>query len=129
MTIDYFDLEPDLEPITADISATNVILNYSATAETITASDAGGGQTLIDSDVAGESLTFNNPTSTLAINAGDTGVNTVAIGSLAASYPASIVINGGDGGDTVNLNGAISFSADRSLTVDAEVVNTPNPDI
>ena len=125
VTIDYFDLEADLKPITADISAANVILNYSAAAETIAVSDATGGRTLADSG-AGESLTFTNPTSTLTINAGDTGVNTVNVGSLAASYPASIVVNGGDGGDTVNLNGTIGFAADRSLTVDAEIINAPN---
>ncbi|MGZ0165047.1 MAG: hypothetical protein ACKVII_14085, partial [Planctomycetales bacterium] len=121
-TIDYVDLEP----ITANISVTNVVLNYSTTAETITASDAGGGRTLIDSDVAGESLTFNNPSGTLTINAGDTGVNTVNIGTLATSYPASIDINGGDAGDTVNLTGTVTFAANNSLTVDADTINAPN---
>ena len=116
-----------LEPITSNITAANVTLNFSDSAETIAVSDAGSGQTTVDSDVGGESTTFNNPTGTLTINAGDTGVDTINVGSLAASYPADLVINGGDGGDTVNLNGAISFAADKSLTVTALTVNAPNP--
>jgi hypothetical protein len=115
-----------LEPISSIINATNVTLDYSTTSEIITVSDAGSGQTTVDSDVGGETITFNNPTGTLTINAGDTGINTIEVGALAVSYPANIDINGGDGGDTVNLNGAITFAADKSLTVDAKTINTPN---
>ncbi len=114
-----------LEPITSNVTATNVTLNYSTTAETITVTDAGSGQTTVNSTV-GEVTTFNNPSGTLTINAGDTGVNTIDVGGLANNYPASIDINGGSGGDTVNLNGAITFAADRSLTVDALTINAPN---
>ena len=115
-----------LEPITSSITATNVTLNFSATAETITVSDAGSGQTTVDSDVGGETTTFNNPTGTLTINAGDTGANTIDVGALVASYPGSLDINGGNGGDTVNLNGAISFASGQSLSIDALTINAPN---
>jgi hypothetical protein len=112
-----------LEPITSTITAANVILNYSAAAETITISDAGGGSTTVNSTL-GEITTFVNPTTLLQINAGDTGVNTINVGALANPYPASIDINGGDGGDSVDLQGSITFAADQSLTVDADLIDT-----
>ena len=115
-----------LEPITSNINAIDVTLNYSASAETITVSDAFGGQTTVDSDLAGETTTFNNPSGTLTINGGNTGVNTIDVGALASSYPASINIVGGDGGDTVNFNGLLRLADDKSLTVNALTINTPN---
>ena len=95
--------------------------------ETITVTNPGGGQTKVDS-TAGEMVTFTNPTGTLTIHAGDTGVNAIDVGDLADNYPADIVIDGDDGGDTVNLNGAITFAVDKSLTVNAKTINMPNSD-
>lgn len=115
----------NIEPISSSINATDVTLNYSTAVETITVSDAGGGQTTVNS-TAGEITTFNNPTGTLTINSGDTGVNVIDVDSLLASYPANLDINGGNSGDTVNLNGAISFAAGKSLTVDGATINLPN---
>lgn len=63
----------ELEPITSSITATNVTLNYGATGETITVTNAGGGQTNVDS-TAGETTTFNNPSGTLTINTGDAAI-------------------------------------------------------
>ncbi|EMI16807.1 hypothetical protein RMSM_06269, partial [Rhodopirellula maiorica SM1] len=115
-----------LEPITSNVNATDVMLNYSTTAETISVTDAGSGQTTVDSNVGGEATTFNNPSGTLTVNAGDTGVNVINVGGLAASYPANISIVGGDGGDTVNLNGTVALAVDKSLTVNALSINIPN---
>ena len=113
-----------LEPITSTIDATNVTLNYSTTAETITVSDAGGGQTTVDSDVGGETVTFNNPTGTLTINAGDTGDDVIDIASLAASYPASVVIDGEGGTDTVTVDGDVVLNGkDLSVTADTITVD------
>ncbi|MEZ4870007.1 MAG: DUF4347 domain-containing protein [Caldilineaceae bacterium] len=114
-----------LEPIASNISATDVSLTYSTAAETITVANAGGGQTTVDSTV-GESVTFNDPSGTLTINGGDTGVNTVNVGALASNYPANLLIYGGSGGGTVNFNGALTLAANKALTVDALTVNTPN---
>ena len=114
-----------LEPITSTITATDVTLNYSTASETITVGDAGGGSTAVTS-TAGESVTFINPTGTLTINAGDTGVNTIDVDALVGSYPASLDIHGGNAGDTLNLNGAISFALNKSLTVVAATINLPN---
>ena len=111
-----------LEPITASIDATNVTLNYSTTAETITVTDATGGQTTADSDVAGEMVTFNNPTGMLTINAGDTGDDIIDILSLAANYAAHISIDGQGGSDTVNVNGAVSLD-NRDLTITADTID------
>ena len=115
-----------LEPITSSLDATSVTLNYSSTSETITVTDAGSGQTTVDSDVAGETTTFNNPTSTLSINAGNAGNDVINMDALAASYPGNLTINGGSGTDTVNLNAPLSFAAHKSLTVTSELINAAN---
>jgi uncharacterized delta-60 repeat protein/CSLREA domain-containing protein len=110
-----------LEPITSTIDATNVTLNYSVAAEAITVTDAGSGQTAVDSDVAGESVTFNNPIGTLSINAGDTGDDVINIDGLTPGYPAHLTIDGGTGTDTVGFHGAVSLD-NRNLTVTANTI-------
>ena len=111
-----------LEPITALISATNVTLNYSSMSETITVTDAGSGQTQVDSNAA-EVVTFNNPSGTLAINAGNTGDDVIDLTSLPANYPAHLTIDGQSGTDIVNVDGPLSFAAGESLTLDADQIS------
>lgn len=112
----------DLEPVTSNITATNVTLNYSAAAaETITVSNAGGNQTTVTS-TSGETVTFNAPTGTLRIDAGDTGTNIIRLEALANPYPANIDITGGDAGDAVELRGSNTLAADKSLTIDAGII-------
>ncbi|MFC7358296.1 HYR domain-containing protein [Jejudonia soesokkakensis] len=115
-----------LEPITSTINAQQVRLDYSNTSETITITDAGAGQTTVDSDVGGEIVTFNNPTMFFRIEAGDVGVNTFNFNSLAANFPANIAFVGGDGGDIINMNGAMDLSADKVLNLNARTINFPN---
>jgi hypothetical protein len=111
-----------LEPVSSTINATNVVLNYSGATETITVTDAGGGQTMVDS-TAGESVTFDNPTDLLEINAG-AGTDTINVTSFGAGFGATLDIDGeGDAGDTVNLNAAVSYAADKNLTVSAEIIS------
>ncbi|PHS14845.1 MAG: hypothetical protein COA78_05540 [Blastopirellula sp.] len=114
-----------LEPITSNIQAANVTLNYTNTSSTITISDAGSGQTLIDSDMA-EQVTFINPTDTLTINVREMGANIVDVNSLANNYPATVNIHGGAVRGTVNLNSMLSFAKDHSLVVEARTILTPN---
>lgn len=95
-------------------------------AETLTVSDAGSGQTTVTSTITASDVTFDNPTGTLTINAGDTNANTIDIDSLSADYSASIDINGGDAGDTVNVNAAVDLADDESLTIDAHTIALPN---
>jgi len=110
-----------LEPITANITATNVTLNYSNASETITVTDAGGGQTTVDS-TAGETVTFNNPSGSLTINGGG-GDDIFNITSLAANYPATITIDGQTGFDSFNLNGNVSLAADKNLSITCDTIN------
>jgi uncharacterized delta-60 repeat protein len=113
-----------LEPISSTISASDVTFHFSDAAETITVTDASGGPTTVDSDTAGESVTFNHPTGTLTVNTGGTSENIVNIDSLAADYPAGITIDGGTGVDTVNFNGVVSLNnKDLTITADALIVN------
>ena len=109
-----------LEPISSTITATNVTLNYSGTSETITVTDAGGGQTTVNS-TAGEITTFNNPTGTLTINAGG-GDDIVNVNSLDPAFAANIIINGEGNDDTVNLAAALTLGSGNT-TINAEDVN------
>uniref|UniRef100_UPI0030D83D28 beta strand repeat-containing protein n=1 Tax=uncultured Gimesia sp. TaxID=1678688 RepID=UPI0030D83D28 len=109
-----------LEPITSTVNATNVTLNYSGVSETITVTDAGGGQTTVNS-TAGEILTFGNPTGTLTINAGG-GDDIVNVNSLDPAFAANITINGEGNDDTVNLAAALTLGS-GDTTINAEDVN------
>lgn len=112
-----------LEPITSSIASDVVELIYTGDDETITVSDAGGGQTTVASTL-GELTTFNNPTELLKIIATN-GTDVVDVGALAAGY-VSIEIAGDDATDVVNFNGAITFAADHGLTVSSVgTVNLP----
>ncbi|MDY6986881.1 MAG: Calx-beta domain-containing protein [Thermodesulfobacteriota bacterium] len=109
-----------LEPISSTINATNVTLNFGDTSETITVTDAGGGQTTVTSTAA-ESVTFNNPTGSLTINAGG-GDDTIIIASLFASYPASVTIDGEAGSDAMNVNSTVSSNGNISLIADTVTI-------
>ncbi len=110
-----------LEPVTSTITAANVILNYGAASETITFTDAGGGQTMVDS-TAGESVTFANPTDLLEINAG-AGDDTVTVTSFGTGFGATLDIDGEGNSDTVNLNAAVTYAAGKNLTVAGETIS------
>ncbi|MHC4562515.1 MAG: Calx-beta domain-containing protein, partial [Planctomycetota bacterium] len=109
-----------LAPITSTITATNVALNYGVTSETITVTNAGSGQTTVDS-TAGESVTFDNPSGMLTIRGGD-GDDTVNMTSLATNY-AEIVIDGEGGADTMNVNGAVVLASGNGLSITADTIN------
>ncbi|WP_298867210.1 LamG-like jellyroll fold domain-containing protein, partial [uncultured Gimesia sp.] len=110
-----------LEPITSTITTADVTLNYSGVSETITITDAGGGQTTVNS-TAGELLTFANPTNSLTINTG-AGDDIIDINSLAANFTASLTINGEADNDTINANASISFDAGKLVEFNAETIN------
>ncbi|MDA1051398.1 MAG: tandem-95 repeat protein, partial [Planctomycetota bacterium] len=114
-TIEY----RNLEPITSTITATNVTLNYSTTAETITVTDAGGGQTRVNS-TDGETTAFDNPSTTLTINGGDTGADSINVNGFGTGFAAALVIDGQGGSDTVTLN---TDPDNASVTVTAETIN------
>ncbi|QDT41467.1 hypothetical protein Pan241w_15280 [Gimesia alba] len=109
-----------LEPISSTVTATDVTLNFGGTSETITVTDAGGGQTTVNS-TAGEMTTFNNPTGTLTINAGG-GDDIVNVNSLDPAFAANITINGEGNDDTVNLAAALTLGSGNT-TINAEDVN------
>jgi hypothetical protein len=119
-TISYTGLAPILSDIASDV----VELIYTGSDETITVSDAGGGQTTAVSTL-GELTTFNNPTELLKIIATN-GTDVVDVGALAAGY-VSIEIADDDATDVVSFNGAMTFAADHGLTVSGVgTVNLPN---
>jgi len=111
-----------LEPITADITAATVTLNYGPTAETITVSSGGAGKTTAAS-TAGETTTFNNPTTALVINAGDAGGDTVNVTGLGAGFAADLTIAGPSGPYTVTFQTNFTDLGGGSLLVNAETIN------
>jgi len=109
----------NIEPINSTITAADVVLDFNTNAETITISDASKGQTTVDSD-GSESVTFNNPTKSLIINAGDGG-DVMDLQGLGTGFSASLTIDGQGGYDTFNLTDAINISG--ALQVNSEVIN------
>jgi hypothetical protein len=102
-----------LNPIVSTITAAIVNLNYSDVAETITVQDSGtAGQTQVDSNVGGETVTFNNPTTTLNIYTGnvgtDTNPDTITVNGYGSGFAASTNLYGYGGDDTFNLYAAVT---------------------
>jgi hypothetical protein len=100
-----------LEPVIDNMDAANRVFNFIGGAENIQVSSFSMTQTTIDSTL-GESVTFNNPSASMAINAG-TGDDLVDILSLSGGWGAtvSITINGDDGDDFVSLNETVATAA------------------
>lgn len=119
-----FIIYSGLEPITSSVTTTNVTLNYSGVDETITVTDAGGGQTTVDS-TAGEIITFADPTGTLTINTG-AGEDIIDLDSLSANFTANLIINGEGDADTLNANGSISLDTGKNLEFNVEDITVAN---
>ena len=115
--ISYTGLEPI---VTTGATINDLVFTFNGGAETITLTDAAGAAMKIDSTV-GESVTFNNPSSSLTINAG-TGDDLINITSVDTDGPfdAVLTINGDANNDTVTLTPALTLA---SLTVTAETIN------
>ncbi|MFO0821305.1 MAG: autotransporter-associated beta strand repeat-containing protein [Pirellulales bacterium] len=119
-----------LEPIADNLAAVDRTFSFNGGAETITVTDgtAVDGKTQIDSTL-GESVYFVNPTGSLTINAGS-GDDVITVVSVDSGFGAAVTINGDANNDTVNLNGDISFAANRDLSITTEVLTTgPGADI
>ena len=113
-----------LEPVTSSVTSDVVELTYTGGDETITVTDAGGGQTTVVSTL-GETTTFANPTVRLEI-AATNGSDVVNVNSLASGY-ASLEIYGDGVTDVVNFNGPLALAANQDLTVaGVGTVNLPS---
>jgi hypothetical protein len=108
-----------LEPITDNSDAVNRVFDFTGGAETITVTSASTTQTKVDSTL-GESVTFNNPTGSMTLNAG-TGNDTVLFYSLSSGWGAAVTvtINGGAGDDIVQLNKTVATAAAITVNGDA----------
>ncbi|MEZ6132036.1 MAG: spherulation-specific family 4 protein [Planctomycetaceae bacterium] len=110
-----------LEPITANVNATNVVLNYSGTAEDITIINAGGGQTSVDS-TAGEIVTFNNPSGSITINAGG-GNDNITVTSLDPAFAGYLFLDGQGNDDRI----IVDVDPDANIRLNAETVDLNAP--
>ncbi|MCB1232583.1 MAG: LamG domain-containing protein, partial [Verrucomicrobiae bacterium] len=91
-----------LEPVTSTITAADVVLNYAGGAETITITD--NGTTITVDSTLGESVTFNNPTNSLVINA---GTDDTVVFANAFSMAADLTITGAN----TELSGQVDIGA------------------
>ncbi len=99
-TINYTGLEPILD----NLNAADRVFNFTGGAETITVNAGGTLDNQIDSTL-GESVDFNNPTTSLTINTevgGGSGADTVNMEGIALGFDADLTINGG-ADDVVNF--------------------------
>ncbi|MDA1014947.1 MAG: hypothetical protein O3A00_10925 [Planctomycetota bacterium] len=111
----------ELEPIRSTITAQSVTLNFSTASETITVTSGGVGKTTVGS-TAGESVTFNNPTTGLFINGGNTGNDTINVQGVGSGFAAAVTINGGTGTDSVTFQTTATDIGAGSLGVTAETI-------
>ncbi|MEM1228263.1 MAG: tandem-95 repeat protein [Planctomycetota bacterium] len=115
-----------LEPINAGNSV-NTILNLPAglaNNAVLRNSAVAGEIEIIDNGATFEDTVIPNPTGSLTVNLGGQG-DTLNVEALDPSFDASLVIAGGTGSDTVNLNGATTIDlASGDLVVDSFVEAT-----
>ena len=106
-----------LEPVVVNAgSINNAIFTLPATADHAVLSDLPGGKTRLasaSSPTTFERTDFTSPTGSLTVNAGD-GDDVIEY-SIVGPYPASVVLDGGGGTDTLNLTGT-SGNDDLSIT-------------
>lgn len=109
-----------LEPIFDNISPTNRVFTFSGANDVISVTDVGAnndGDSNIDSDVGGESVTFTNPTDSMTINAG-AGTDTINVESLDTTGSFDLIINGDADADTINLDSGLPTFALVTLTAE-----------
>uniref|UniRef100_UPI0030D8FB47 LamG-like jellyroll fold domain-containing protein n=1 Tax=uncultured Gimesia sp. TaxID=1678688 RepID=UPI0030D8FB47 len=135
-----------LEPITDLLVVANRTFTFTGAAETITLSDDGDvndGESFIDSDFLGESVTFANATNSLTINTefgGGSGIDAVNVEGLDEQFNANLTINAGvddtvtfqinetdiGSGNLSVLSGTVELDADiiaASISGNASTVN------
>jgi autotransporter-associated beta strand protein len=119
-TIDY----TGLEPIVQSITAADVTLTYSGATETITVS-ASGTQTMVDSNVGAESVTFDNPTTSLTIEGGggDDTIDVNGLGTGGGGFTAALTISGQAATDSIAIDAPLSSIASLALTAETIIVN------
>ncbi len=108
-----------LEPISNSGSAADVIFNLPAGTSTVaTLSDLGSGSSRLASSGTFEQTDFANPSGSVTITGGNLN-DFIGVNALAANYP-SLTINGGQGTDSVNFNGNITFAVNKNLDVNLQ---------
>ncbi|WP_254509681.1 PA14 domain-containing protein [Anatilimnocola floriformis] len=101
------------ESITDLLTAATRVFTYNGAAETIALANLVAGTSLqIDSSI-GANTNFNKPTDALVVNLSTGSADTLNIG--AATLTGNFTVNGSDGNDAVNFNGAVAVTAGATL--------------
>ena len=102
-----------LDTLTDTLTAPTRTLTFAGGTETVTLQNLVAGTSLqIDSD-SGVITSFNRPTDSLAINLATGSSDALTINS--ATLAGNFTVNGSDGNDNVNVNGAVSVVAGATL--------------
>ncbi|MCX5734321.1 MAG: LEPR-XLL domain-containing protein, partial [candidate division NC10 bacterium] len=111
-----------LEPITDNTDTVNRVFTGTGGADQIVLKDAAGSGSMTIESTSGtfESITFNNPSISLTINAG-AGNDTITVQSLDSTFNANLVINGDGGVDAVTVDGAVGLTG-HDVTITAETI-------
>jgi len=127
ISLQSFILYVGLAPITSSVNATNVVLDYTGAAETITVTPAAAsGQTNAVSTL-GENTTFNNPTGSLTIETGNgSGADTIEIEGVGSGWTTADLIIDGDSDDTISFQTTATNIGTGDLTADAMTISLPD---
>ncbi|QDU49052.1 golvesin C-terminal-like domain-containing protein [Gimesia panareensis] len=111
-----------LEPIVDTILVNDRTFSFTGAAETITLSDDGGvgnGQSQIDSDLFGESVTFLNATNNVIIKTTDgTGADNVHIEGVDSLFDANLTVQAGTD-DSTTFQGTVTNITSGNLDIAA----------
>jgi Ca2+-binding RTX toxin-like protein len=114
------------EPIVNSGTATNIVFNLTAGADTATLSDLGGGMSRLASAGSFEMTDFVNPTAggSLTINGGD-GVDAITIASLDAPFDGTLAIDGqGGASNSIVVTPALFIGGGLGLSATTISINT-----
>ena len=101
------------ESITDNLIAATRTFTYTGAAETVTLNNLVAGTSLQIDSTIGANTSFNKPTDALVVNLNTGSVDTLNI--TAATLTGNFTVNGSDGNDPVNVNGAVVVTAGATL--------------
>lgn len=114
-TIDVLEINIDEQNQISDPVTTTIAQDSMASTDTLISFDT----------MELEPILLRSITGTLIINGDSNDVDIINVEGVGDGFEASLDINGNPD-DSVNLNGGITFAADKSLTVDAKTITAPN---
>ena len=123
-TINYFDVEP----VTSAVDVADLTLSNASDSGFFTVSDSGNAGATTLSPMAGDPLTFRNPTSELTLNGNQTVGDVLTVNGFGSGFSAGVTIDGRGGNDAVNWSTtevvtAVDIAA-ATISINSGVITT-----